>query len=125
MFSVLVIEDHKQVAQVVESLLLRIRLNATVVHSLKDAVDLLVSSSFDLIVSDYSLIQADDVAHEQFQMLSVEYPLIYTSGMFFEIDIQLSDSRAIYYLPKPFSGKEISEAIQICLSSTPSQTVED
>jgi two-component system cell cycle sensor histidine kinase/response regulator CckA len=119
---ILLVEDEERVAETVSDLLDALGYEVSVAHSAEAALQLLRKSSpYQLLVSDVVMPGASgaDLAKEA-RRITGDLRVLLTSGYSASIvDSARRDVPGCNYLPKPYSLKELADAVAACLGGKP------
>ena len=110
---VLIVEDNHDTSQVMRTLLERRGYDVSVVGTIADALEAVLSGAFDLMISDIGL--PDGSGIELMTKLSLEKPIrsIAVSGYGMEEDIRRSrEAGFAEHLTKPINVRQLEEAVQ-------------
>jgi len=116
MFPVLLIDDEPLVLRVAQALFTRLGFRCDTASRAKDALDLLTSGSYDIVVADLHMpnIGRYELLEKILQINPDQNIIIVSgSGVLFQEDIQKHFGRNIPFLSKPFNVSDILETLRI------------
>ncbi|MFK7827098.1 MAG: response regulator [Oligoflexales bacterium] len=125
-YSVLIIDDEKEIQEIVSLGLAKMSDLDLFISSASDGVEGLKLSEdfeFDAIITDYFMPNMDGVEFiEKFRKLShnKKKPIIFTSGYFSELDFKKNEGlfEDVIFLEKPYKISDVNSFLKIYLEST-------
>ncbi len=115
MINVLVIDDEKDIRENISNILKKHDYHAVTIDNVVDAEDMIRNKKWDIIISDVMIphlggFELVDVVKQ----ISSDTPVILVTGMDKDI-LNTTSTRADIILTKPFTGKQLIDAIESLL----------
>lgn len=109
--NVLVIDDEKEIREMVSKTLEKAGYNVTASDNMADAQKLIKSQQWNLVISDIMVPHLGGFELADFIKENSNTPVILMTGMDKEV-LEATRSSADFILTKPFTSKELIEAIR-------------